>query len=148
MSSIEVSKRPVGRPKKIIEMKEEKDYDLIIAKMRAYIENISYPADMRHNVFMSMTEFGEWNYEQNLNILKIMDNIECSKNNPDLVSQYAKDLKEVGQKVYERGGMSALRANFYIISNWMRDRERICMSVLDYYWTGVGEWNNHQLGLG
>jgi len=91
-------------------------YDEVNAEMLTFA--VVNPAVMRW-----MAEFGDWNYEQ----CKIMR---------EQILDYGVS-KELGQKIYDRGGFTALQANFYIMKNFMC-RGCLRFQCTEYMFDGVG----------
>jgi hypothetical protein len=92
-----------------------------------------------------IAEFGEWNYEINKLILACL----YTNDNPaekDYDENQVIMIKKYGQKIHDRGGMTALQSNYYIMSNFMRDENvsnhihKSHISNLQALWNGVGEW--------
>ena len=90
-------------------------------------------------------EFGEWNYEMNVEILKCL----YKNKNPehkDYDENDKKEIKQLGQDIYDRGGFDALQANFYIMSYFMdfceegNETHKTHISSLNALFNRIGEW--------
>ncbi len=60
-----------------------------------------------------------------------------------------KVAREMGQKIYNRGGMQAMQMNYYVFNHYSpfskaRDQELYYdgSTLLQYLWDGVGEWQS------
>jgi len=109
------------------------------------------------------SEYSEWNHEKMLTIQNILS--ECT--NDDIIEYirftHTKDLKKVqlflnkinkhtklfrirniGLEIHNRGGFTAMQANFYIFFNFLIPRndveEMIKFRDVKYLWDGVGDW--------
>ena len=118
-------------------------YETIENKMTEYITKKG--GYYGREVLEWSAEFGEWNYEINKLILA------CLYTNSDPAEKdYDENqvimIKKYGQKIHDRGGMTALQSNYYIMSNFMRDENvsnhihKSHISNLQALWNGVGEW--------
>lgn len=118
-------------------------YETIENKMTEYITKKG--GYYGREVLEWSAEFGEWNYEINKLILA------CLYTNSDPAEKdYDENqvimIKKYGQKIHDRGGMTALQSNYYIMSNFMRDENvsnhihQSHISNLQALWNGVGEW--------
>ena len=88
--------------------------------------------DLKYYAFMWRTEYGEVNHE-------------CLK------KMYESHLdehvcKEMGKKIYKRGGFVALQACYYIMFHFSpyrlsNDRlVRFYPEIVQHHWNGIGEW--------
>jgi hypothetical protein len=119
-------------------------YEKINEKMMSFINDMSKPEHIRMNVFEWCAEFGVFNYEYCKKIIEIIgneDNYDYDEDGDKLIKKEPRSqIKEYGNRIYGRGGMTALRANFYTMVNFMTtDRE---VKSVEYYWDGVGEWKS------
>ena len=92
-------------------------YDEVNAEMLRYC--VTQPA-----VMSWMAEFGEWNYEH------------CKTMREHILDYNVS--KEIGQKIYDRGGFNALQANFYVMKNFMC-RGCLRFQVTEYMFDQVGQ---------
>ena len=74
---------------------------------------------------MWLAEYGDWNHETCCEIRKNLHD-------------YAK-CKELGKMIHDRGGFTALQANFYILKNFVC-KGPLRQHVTPYMFHGVGEW--------
>jgi hypothetical protein len=118
-------------------------YETIENKMTEYITKKG--GYYGREVLEWSAEFGEWNYEINKLILACL----YTNDNPaekDYDENQVIMIKKYGQKIHDRGGMTALQSNYYIMSNFMRDENvsnhihKSHISNLQALWNGVGEW--------
>ena len=72
-----------------------------------------------------MAEYGLWNHEQCVELrANILDRAKC---------------KEIGQRIHDRGGFTALQANYYIMKNFLC-KDILRHQVTEYMFHGIGEW--------
>ena len=118
-------------------------YETIENKMTEYITKKG--GYYGREVLEWSAEFGEWNYEINKLILACL----YTNDNPaekDYDENQVIMIKKYGKKIHDRGGMTALQSNYYIMSNFMRDENvsnhihQSHISNLQALWNGVGEW--------
>jgi hypothetical protein len=119
-------------------------YDKINAKMISVINDIPKPARIRMEVFEWMAEFGVFNYEYLKKIIEIIenqDNFDFDEDGDMMIKEEPKNqIKEYGNRIYQRGGMKALQANYYTMINFMTTNRAV--KAVEYYWDGVGEWKS------
>jgi len=108
------------------------------------------------------SEYSEWNHEKMLTIQNILsDCLPCDVDemrgylsvvhHVDELSEECKKLKtklfrirNIGLEIHNRGGFTAMQANFYIFFNFLIPRndveEMIKFRDVKYLWDGVGDW--------
>ena len=69
---------------------------------------------------------------------------------PDQVSPDGKEhvirtlsrIRDIGQEIHDRGGLAAMQAIFYIMTNFIvgNDRDRAKFTALKRFWRGIGNW--------
>ena len=97
-------------------------YDEIVREMeRAMSEK---PEHAGH-IFMWMAEFGHANYELCKRVYANPYDTEATK--------------AAGQSIYDRGGHTAMQANYYVMKNFMCRGALRCF-LGGFIWHGVGEW--------
>ena len=118
-------------------------YETIENKMTEYITKKG--GYYGREVLEWSAEFGEWNYEINKLILACLyTNSDPAEKDYDENQEIM--IKKYGQRIHDRGGMTALQSNYYIMSNFMRDENvsnhihQSHISNLQALWNGVGEW--------
>jgi hypothetical protein len=127
------------------ELREQQEYQTFVAanpypsygemtrKMMEFVQDRSRDSEFRSHVFTWMSEYGEPNHRMCQELYEhIHDDARC---------------KAVGQRIYDRGGMTALQANFYIVRNFAPSAQarhdiRAASGLLNYHFNGVGEWNH------
>ena len=129
-------------PQQTEKMTTEIIYVNVVKKMWEFIADTTHDNRMaRGAVFGWISEFGETNFEWNKQILTAL-----YTNDDPMDSDYAPEqlalIKQLGQDTYDRGGMVALQANYYIMSNYMDFGKYHShhISSLQAIWSGVGEW--------
>ena len=119
-------------------------YDKINAKMMSVINDIPKTATIGQEVFGWCAEFGVFNYEclkQIIEIIENQDNYDCDEDGDKIIKKEPRSqIKEIGNKIYQRGGMTALRANYYTMVNFMTINREV--KAVESYWDGVGEWQS------
>jgi len=87
--------------------------------------------------------FNESNYECDMKILTAL----YTNNHPTehrYTDEARNEVKKMGQMIHDRGGKTAMQANFYIMCNFMdfndEGNHKMHMSSLADIWNGVGEW--------
>lgn len=122
-----------------------KDYKTIIKNMINYFEDESIPESSRLEVRDWYAEFGELNHDYCKKILKLLsdkknfDNIQNEK----IIKKIPQNLiKEIGEKIYKRGGFKALQSNYYTMMNFMTTEKNLRDEIkcVETYWDGVGTW--------
>ena len=51
-------------------------------------------------------------------------------------------IRDIGQEIHDRGGLAAMQAIFYIMTNFIvgNDRDRAKFTALKRFWRGIGNW--------
>jgi uncharacterized protein YycO len=66
---------------------------------------------------------------------------DCDEDGDKIIKKEPRSqIKEIGNKIYQRGGMTALRANYYTMVNFMTINREV--KAVESYWDGVGEWQS------
>ena len=117
-------------------------YDNINAKLMSFMNDLPKTASIGQEVFEWCAEFGVFNYEclkQIIEIIENQDNYDCDEDGDKIIKKEPRSqIKEIGNKIYQRGGMTALRANYYTMVNFMTINREV--KAVESYWDGVGEW--------
>ena len=117
-------------------------YDNINAKLMSFMNDLPKTASIGQEVFEWCAEFGVFNYEclkQIIEIIENQDNYDCDEDGDKIIKKEPRSqIKEIGNKIYQRGGMTALRGNYYIMVNFMTTNREV--KAVEFYWDGVGEW--------
>ena len=118
-------------------------YDSVLEKMSHFYNDAIQTDDVRFQVFTWAAEFSEFSYACMKDIIEIIHN----ESNYGLVGNYSEKviieskretIKCIGLQIYQRGGMIALQAAYYIMVNFMSDNVRV--RDVEYYWHNVGDW--------
>ena len=97
-------------------------YDEVMATMNKAAEQ--QPMFAR-DIQMWLCEYGEWNHEM------------CKEIRANILDR--DKVKEIGKRIHDRGGFTALQANFYILKNWLCDGP-LRAECTQYMFHGIGEW--------
>ena len=98
-------------------------YAEVNSKMQEFVRNGD--ASYRMIVLGWMAEYGEWNHDI---CVEIRANI----------WDYEKTM-ELGQRIYDRGGFTALQANFYVMKNFLCGEPPLKYQCSTYMFHGVGK---------
>jgi hypothetical protein len=102
--------------------------------MTEYHSNRQNPAEQRWAVFQWTAEFPKQNYDRCAEMATlILNNVPENK----------KRIVEIGQRINDEGGMTAMVAVYYILTNFFLppcDNRRTDLYIVKYHWNGVGEW--------
>ena len=117
-------------------------YDTIEKQMTDYISKKG--GYYGREVMDWLAEFSEWNYEINKLILACLyTNDDPAEKDYDEKQEYM--IKKYAQRIHDRGGLTALQSNYYIMSNFMRDENvsnhihQLHISNLQAILDGVGD---------
>jgi hypothetical protein len=109
-------------------------YADMCSKMSGYMADGTHPPELRRAVFEWSAEYGEINHAL---CKEIYENIHD-----------AARCKRVGQRIFDRGGFTALQANFYIVRNFAPTRfsddhaVRTSSAALQHHFDGIGGWRD------
>jgi len=106
-----------------------------------------------------MAEYGDRNHELMQEIVGILHEssdyqvgqMELFLANPNRVSAVRREtikakvsrIRNIGQEIHNRGGFTAMQANFYTLANFIidiHDPDRAKFTALRRLWRGVGDW--------
>jgi len=93
-------------------------YKDIVDKMEDYM---SSGKSNSNNVMKWWAEFGQFNYEMLKICFKIMKNIKTDEDYNKTFNSHSSEYKTIrscAEKIANRGGITALRANFYVFCNF------------------------------
>ena len=67
---------------------------------------------------------------------------EMSPDGKEHVIRTLSRIRDIGQEIHDRGGLAAMQAIFYIMTNFIvgNDRDRAKFTALKRFWRGIGNW--------
>ena len=144
-----------------------KTYDEVLMDIENWSLNIANGVN-GYGVHWS-SEYSEWNHEKMTEIVRILD--ECTQEDVCEMLYYLgkvyaqgyvydglggdekkaeklrdklRRIRNIGQEIHDRGGFTAMQANFYIFFNILIPHNPAERAVkfrdIKYLWHGIGEW--------
>ena len=117
-------------------------YLYLIYKIEDYMNDKDKPQDLRFAVMTWSAEFPERNYERMLRIKNLLSSIKEDYIHPDfdVPEDMSKEIKQIGLSIHNEGGFTAQQGCYYIMINFMNDKNDKRLKALDCVWSGVGDW--------
>jgi hypothetical protein len=107
--------------------------DEMLERMETFVATEAHDAHVRGAVFQWMAEYGEANHHLCKSIYDDFHNAQSRLSTTHLA----------GECINERGGITAMRANFDIMANFSSFppmTESIFRTTLEDTWHGIGDW--------
>ena len=95
-----------------------------------------------------LSEYGEFNHNICCKIMKILNewdydyNRDCNDEDYEAPEVNEKELRNLAQKIHNRGGLHTLQMNYYVMLHYLTDNLNTKRKVqqLQHIWNGVGDW--------
>jgi Rad3-related DNA helicase len=123
-----------------------KSYNEICDDMNRYMHDIKNSEEIRQTVLEWASEFSEFNYHHLVLMIGLIRSLIHDDEDDDEMSEYIDEKNketlafvwQYANNIYQRGGMIALQANYYIMTNFMGAND--IAREMEVAWHGVGEW--------